>query len=59
MAEKQSLTVEKVIEHHLIQNVGQKLTPHLIAGLVVMMSQNMHNSNLVVPTITLPTQPEA
>ena len=39
------LTVEKVIEHHLSQNTGQKITPHLIAGLAILMGQNIRSLN--------------
>lgn len=52
----QELTVEKVIEHHLVQNANQKLTPHLITGLVAMISQNLRSTNLVVGTPTTPPE---
>lgn len=42
-----TLTLEKVIEHHLTSNLGQKLTPQLITGLVIHMSQNIHSSGLI------------
>lgn len=35
------LTLEKVIEHHLSQNMGQKITPHLVTGLAVHIGQNI------------------
>lgn len=41
-------SIEKVIEHHLSQNVDQKLTPQLIAGLVIMLSGNLRQLGLVV-----------
>lgn len=41
------LTIEKVVEHHLVQNMGQKLTPHLIAGLVTLMSQNLRHPDVI------------
>lgn len=39
-------TLEKVIEHHLSQNAGQKLTPHLITGLVILIGQNVRQAGL-------------
>lgn len=39
-------TLEKVIEHHLSQNAGQKLTPHLITGLVILIGQNVRQADL-------------
>lgn len=50
---KQELTIEKVVEHHLAQNVGQKLTPHLITGLVVLISQNIRNSGAITQAMGL------
>lgn len=49
----QELTIEKVVEHHLAQNVGQKLTPHLITGLVVLISQNIRNSGAITQAMGL------
>lgn len=40
-------TVEKIIEHHLSQNTGQKITPHLIVGIVALMSQNIRSAGLL------------
>lgn len=37
----QPVTLEKVIEHHLSQNIGQKITPHLVAGLALLMSEHI------------------
>lgn len=37
----QPVTLEKVIEHHLTQNIGQKITPHLVAGLALLMSEHI------------------
>lgn len=42
-----TITLEKVIEHHLTNNLGQKLTPQLITGLVIHMAQNIHSSDLI------------
>lgn len=41
------LTVEKVLEHHLLQNADQKLTPHLIAGLTILVAQNLRSAGLI------------
>lgn len=46
-----TLTVEKIIEHHLSQNAGQKLTPHLIAGFIILLSQNLRTAGLVVEPV--------
>lgn len=53
----QELTMEKVIEHHLAQNIGQKLTPHLIAGLVGMISQNIRTSGVITQAMGLKPVP--
>ena len=37
----QPVALEKVIEHHLTQNIGQKITPHLVAGLAMLMSEHI------------------
>lgn len=47
------LTIEKVVEHHLAQNIGQKLTPHLIAGLVALMSQNLRHPSVITQAMGL------
>ena len=53
------LTIEKVVEHHLTQNMGQKLTPHLIAGIVLLMSQNLRHPDVITQAIGLkPTTQE-
>lgn len=39
-------TLEKIIEHHLSQNSGQKLTPQLIAGLMILIGQNIRQAGL-------------
>lgn len=49
------LTVEKVIDHHLTSNIGQKLTPQLITGLVIHLSQNLRTAGLIAePTAQEP-----
>lgn len=47
------LTFEKIIEHHLTQNLGQKITPHLIAGLVILMSHNIRSSGVITQAMGL------
>ena len=37
----QHVAFEKVIEHHLSQNIGQKITPHLVAGLALLVSEHI------------------
>lgn len=31
---QQKLTIDQILEYHLKANIGQKITPHLIVGLV-------------------------
>lgn len=45
------LTVEKVIEHHLTGNLGQKLTPQLITGLMIHLSQNLRTAGLIAEPV--------
>lgn len=49
----QELTIEKVIDHHLKLNLDQKLTPHLIAGLVALIGHNIRNSGVIAQAIGL------
>lgn len=44
-------TAATVLDHHLSQNLGQKITPHLIAGLVQLYVANC--KALGIPT-TIP-----
>lgn len=39
--------VASVLEHHLKQNVGQKITPHLIYGLVHLVHANCDQLDLL------------
>ena len=47
MAQQQP-SVEQIIDHHLTQNLGQKLTPHLLTGLVMLISQNLRTAGHIV-----------
>lgn len=46
-----TLTVEKIIEHHLSQNTGQKLTPHLMIGLITLLAQNLRTAGFIVEPV--------
>lgn len=49
----EKLTVDRVVEHHLSQNANQKLTPHLITGLVALISANIRSAGLTVDSVGL------
>lgn len=42
------MKIEEVIQHHLVQNQGQKLTTHMIYGLVHFISHNARELGLTV-----------
>lgn len=42
------MKIEEVIQHHLVQNQGQKLTTHLIYGLVHLISHNARAEGITV-----------
>lgn len=44
-----NVSLEKVIEHHLSQNMGQKITPHLVAGMALLLGQ--HIRKLSIPGV--------
>lgn len=46
MAEEK-ITFEKVLNHHLQQNMGQKLTAHLIVGLAALIANDCRQGNLL------------
>lgn len=52
------VTIEKIIEHHLVQNQGQKLTPHLITGLIHLISQNARSAGILAATPAADAQPK-
>lgn len=40
-------TLDQILEHHLKQNMGQKITPHLICGLVHLVQANCEQLGLL------------
>lgn len=42
-------TIEKILNHHLAQNQGQKITPHLIMGLMTLIAHDCRQAGLLVP----------
>lgn len=42
------MKIEEVIQHHLVQNQGQKLSTHMIYGLVHLISHNIRDLGLSV-----------
>ncbi len=43
----QKFTIEQVVEHHLKQNINQKITPHLIVGLVQLIVLDCRKNELL------------
>lgn len=50
------ITVQQIVEHHLAQNTGQKLTPHLIMGLTAHIVQNLNQVGNFVPKPEAPVE---
>ena len=54
---EKELTLEKVIEHHLTQNMGQKITPHLVAGIALLLGQNIRKMAVPgAPSVSTPVE---
>ena len=49
--------IEQIIEHHLKQNMGQKITPHMIYGLVHLITANCEQLDLLKKE-EIPTEPK-
>lgn len=54
MSQPEQPTLERVLQHHLTQNLGQKLTPHMIAGLVALTAADCRNIGIVLVPKTEP-----